>query len=222
MTHAARELGLEYLGIADHSKSSVQANGLDEKRLLEQVAAIRKMNAEATDGFRLFAGTECDIRKDGSLDFDDEILAQLDYVVISIHSAFTLTEKDMTDRIVRAMQNPYATMLGHLTGRLLLTREPYAVNVPTILEAAAETGTIIEFNANPRRLDMDWTWWPLAREKGVRCSINPDAHSIEGLLDLRLGAEVARKGWLTKQDVINTRPLGQIEKELFRKRSKAA
>ena len=222
MTLAARELGLDYLGIADHSKSSVQANGLDEKRLLGQIADIQKMNATLGKDFRLFAGTECDIKKDGILDFSDEILAQLDYVVISIHSSFTLGEKEMTDRIIRAMQNPHATMLGHLTGRLLLTREPYAVNVPAVIEAAAATGTIIELNANPRRLEMDWTWWPFAKEKGVLCSINPDAHSTEGLAHLRLGAEVARKGWLTKADVINTLPLSKIAAALAKKRERTS
>ncbi len=217
MAHAAEDLGLQYLGIADHSKSSVQANGLDEKRLLEQVARIRELN-QTFDGFKLFAGTECDIRKDGSLDFSDEILAQLDYVVVSVHAAFSLSEVEMTDRIIKAISNPYVTMMGHLTGRLLLTREPYKVNVPAIIEAAAATGTIIELNANPRRLDMDWQWWPLAKEKGVRCSINPDAHTTAGLQDLIFGVGSARKGWLTRNDVVNTLPLGQIEKELVRKR----
>lgn len=217
MAHAAEDLGLQYLGIADHSKSSVQANGLDEKRLLEQVARIRELN-QTFDGFRIFAGTECDIRKDGSLDFSDEILAQLDYVVVSVHAAFSLSEVEMTKRIIKAISNPYVTMMGHLTGRLLLTRDPYKVNVPAVIEAAAETGTIIELNANPRRLDMDWQWWPLAKEKGVRCAINPDAHTTAGLQDLVFGVGSARKGWLTRQDVINTLPLGQIEKELARKR----
>lgn len=217
MASAARDLGLEYLGIADHSKSSVQAHGLDESRLREQIAQIRALNA-TFDDFRLFAGTECDIRKDGSLDFDDDILSELDYVVASVHSAFTMDEAAMTRRIIRAMENPHVTMLGHLTGRLLLTRDPYAVDVPAILDAAAETGTVIELNVNPRRLDMDWTWWPLARQKGVRCAINPDAHSTSALLRLRLGTEVARKGWLTKEDVINTLPLGKIETVLEAKR----
>jgi DNA polymerase (family 10) len=217
MAHAAEDLGLQYLGIADHSKSSVQANGLDEKRLLEQVARIRELN-KTFDGFKIFAGTECDIRKDGSLDFSDEILAQLDYVVVSVHAAFSLSEAEMTKRIIKAISNPYVTMMGHLTGRLLLTREPYKVNVPAVIDAAAETGTIIELNANPRRLDMDWQWWPLAKEKGVRCSINPDAHTTAGLQDLIFGVGSARKGWLTRGDVINTLPLGQIEKELIRKR----
>lgn len=218
MIAAAKELGLEYLGIADHSKSSFQANGLDEKRLAAQVERIRELNAAETD-FRIFAGTECDILKDGSLDFSDDILSTLDYVVASVHSSFTMPEAEMTERIIRAMQNPHVTMLGHLTGRLLLSREPYQVNIPAILDAAAETGTIIELNANSRRLDLDWRWWPLAREKGVKCSINPDAHTTAGLQDLLFGVGIARKGWLTKDDVINTLPLSGIEKILHAKRS---
>lgn len=217
MVEAAQDLGLQYLGIADHSKSSIQAHGLDEARLLDQVARIRKMNEEL-EGFRVFAGTECDIRKDGSLDFSDEILAQLDYVVVSVHASFTLSEFEMTERIIKAITNPYVTMMGHLTGRLLLSREPYKVNIPAVIEAAASTGTVIELNANPRRLDMDWQWWAHAKQKGVRCCINPDAHSTAGLQDLIFGVGSARKGWLTKKDVINTLPLSKIEAELARKR----
>jgi len=215
MVAAAHELGLEYLGIADHSKASFQAHGLDEKRLAAQVARIRELS---DDSLRLFAGTECDILKDGMLDFPDDVLASLDYVVVSIHSSFTLPEAEMTKRIIRAISNPYVTMLGHLTGRLLLTREPYRVDVPAVIEAAAETGTIIELNANPRRLDMDWRWWPLAKEKGVKCSINPDAHTTAGLQDLIFGIGAARKGWLTKNDVINTLPLSKIIPVLAAKR----
>ena len=218
MVAAAKELGLEYLGIADHSKASFQANGLDEKRLAAQVTRIAELNATDND-FRIFAGTECDILKDGSLDFPDEVLATLDYVVASVHSSFTMPEAEMTKRIIRAMENPHVTMLGHLTGRLLLSREPYQVNIPAILDAAAATGTIIELNANPRRLDMDWRWWPLAREKGVKCAINPDAHSTAGLQDLIFGVGIARKGWLTRNDVINTLPLARIESVLKAKRS---
>ena len=126
----------------------------------------------------------------------------------------------MTKLIIRAISNPYVTMLGHLTGRLLLTREPYRVNIPAIIDAAASTGTIIELNANPRRLDMDWRWWPIAKEKGVRCSINPDAHATAGLQDLIFGIGSARKGWLTKEDVINTRPLEQVTSFLTAKRDR--
>ena len=209
MAAAAQELGLEYLGIADHSKASVQANGLDAARLEKQIAEIAALNKNF-DGFRLFSGTECDILKDGSLDFPDSVLAQLDYVVVSVHSSFTLGEAEMTKRLIRAMENPHVTMLGHLTGRILLKRESYAVNVPAVLDAAAATGTFLELNADPHRLDMDWRWWRLAKEKGVRCVINPDAHATEGLQNLYFGIGAARKGWLTKNDVVNCLPLKKI------------
>jgi len=223
MARAAIDLGLEYLGIADHSVSSFQARGLDASRLAEQVAEIRELNESEEfreAGFRLFAGTECDILKEGDLDFPDELLATLDYVVASVHSGFTADEKTMTERIIRAISNPYVTMLGHATGRLLLSREPYALNLPAIIEAAAETGTIVEINASPWRLDMDWRWWPLAKEKGVKCAINPDAHTTHGLHDLHYGVGIARKGWLTKVDVVNCLPLGKIEKVLAAKKAR--
>jgi DNA polymerase (family 10) len=217
MAEAAQELGLEYLGVAEHSRSSIQAHGLDQAKLRAQVAAIRQLNKKF-DGFRVFAGIECDILRDGLLDFDDEILAELDFVVVSIHSIFNLSEVEMTKRIVRAMENRFVTMLGHPTGRLLLKREPYVVDVPAILEAAAATGTWVELNAAAKRLDLDWRWWPLAKQKGVKCVINPDAHRVERLQDLWFGVGIARKGWLTKFDVMNCLPLGKIEQELKRKR----
>lgn len=218
MAAAAQELGLQYLGIADHSKSSFQANGLSEQRLRQQLEDIRALN-ETFQGFRLFAGSEVDILKDGSLDFDNDLLAELDYVVASVHNVMNLPEAEMTRRIIKAIENPYVTMLGHVTGRLLCQRPAYAVNIPAIIDACAANGTIIELNASPWRLDMDWRWWKLAREKGVLCSINPDAHSTRGLQDLYFGIRSARKGWLTRDDVINTRPLGEIEAILTRKRS---
>ncbi len=221
MAEAARDLGLQYLGIADHSKASYQAHGLDEKRLLAQIEEIREMNQQWGGSFRLFTGSEVDIHKDGTLDFADEILAQLDYCVASVHAVFNLPEAEMTARIIKAISNPYVTMLGHLTGRLLLSRDGYAVDVPAIIEAAAETGTIIELNCSPWRLDMDWRWWPLAKEKGVRCSINPDAHRTDQLNHLWYGIGAARKGWLTRADVVNTLPLGKIEKALAAKRQAA-
>ncbi len=222
MAEAAMDLGLSYLGIADHSKSSFQANGLDAARLRQQVRRIRELNAgfaSEGDGFRLFAGSEVDILKDGALDFDDELLAELDYVVASVHNLFTLTEAEQTRRIIKAIENPYVTMLGHVTGRLLCQRPGYAVNLADIIDAAAETGTIIEINANPWRLDMDWRWWKLAKEKGVKTSINPDAHSVHGLKDVIFGMRTARKGWLTRQDVINCLPLGEVEQALAAKRA---
>jgi DNA polymerase (family 10) len=219
MAQAAQALGLEYLGIAEHSRSSIQAHGLDAPKLRAQVAAIRKLNKKF-EGFQLFAGVECDILRDGKLDFDDDLLSELDYVVASVHSVFNLSEAEMTRRIIRAISNPFVTILAHPTGRLLLQREPYVVNLPAIIEAAAETGTWIEINAAPKRLDLDWRWWPLAKEKGVKCVINPDAHRAERLQDLWFGIGVARKGWLTKEDVMNCLPLGKIEKALRMKRQK--
>ncbi|MEI8106863.1 MAG: DNA polymerase/3'-5' exonuclease PolX [Verrucomicrobiota bacterium] len=219
MAAAAQELGLQYLGIADHSKSSFQARGLEADRLLAQVAEIRALNATFDGVFRIFAGSEVDILKDGTLDFADEVLAELDYVVASVHSSFTLSSEEMTARIIRAMENPYVTMLGHLTGRLLLARDSYALDIPAVIEAAARTGTMIELNASPYRLDMDWRWWPLAKEKGVRCVINPDAHHAEHLRFLHYGIGIARKGWLTRGDVVNCLPLGQIENVIGAKRA---
>ena len=221
MVTAAQELGLEYLGIAEHSKSSIQAHGIDAIKLRSQIAAIRKLNKKL-NGFRVFAGVECDILRDGKLDFEDDILAELDFAVASIHSVFNLPEAEMTKRIIRAIENPFITILGHPTGRLLLKRDPYLVDVPAVLEAAAATGTWIELNAAPKRLDLDWRWWPLAKEKGVKCVINPDAHRTERLQDLWFGVGIARKGWLTKSDVMNCQPLGKIESALRAKRSKKA
>ena len=219
MAEAAQALGLEYLGIADHSRSSIQAHGLDEPKLRVQIAAIRKLN-EKLDGFRVFAGVECDILRDGSLDLPDEVLSQLDYVIVSIHSVFNLSETEMTQRVIRAIENPFVTMVAHPTGRLLLKREPYQIDIPAVLDAAARTGTWVELNAAAKRLDLDWRWWPLAKQKGVKCVINPDAHRIERLQDLWFGIGIARKGWLTKNDVMSCLPLGKIEIALRAKRQK--
>ena len=219
MAEAADELGLQYLGIAEHSRSSIQAHGLDEPKLRAQMKRIGELNGKFK-GFRLFTGIECDILRDGSLDFPDELLAQLDFVVASVHSVFNLGEADMTKRIIRAMENPYVTLLAHPTGRLLLKRDAYAVDIPAILDAAAATGTWIELNAAPKRLDLDWRWWPLAKQKGVKCVINPDAHRTERLQDLWFGIGAARKGWLTKEDVVNCLPLGKIETEMAAKRKR--
>src|SRR2546426_10649489 len=219
MVAAAQELGLEYLGIADHSRSSIQAHGLDEAKLRFQIARIRALNNKLR-GFRLFAGVECDILRDGSLDLPDEVLSQLDYVIVSVHSVFNLNEQAMTQRVIRAMENPLVTMLAHPTGRLLLKREPYQIDIPAILDAAARTGTWIELNSAPKRLDLDWRWWPLAKQKGVKCVINPDAHRTERLQDLWFGIGIARKGWLTKEDVVNCLPLGKIEAALRVKRQR--
>ena len=213
MAAAAADLGMEWLGIADHSRSSFQAHGLDEKKLLAQIQAVRAYNKKKP-ACVLLAGTECDILKGGQLDFPDSVLAELDYVIASIHAGFSSDERDNTSRLIRAMENPRVTCLGHPTGRLLLEREPYPVNLPAVLKAAAETGTWIELNCNPWRLDLDWRWWHRARDLGVLCCINPDAHKTAHLRFLDLGVTVARKGWLRPQDVVNTRTLTQLRKLL--------
>jgi DNA polymerase (family 10) len=213
MAQAAADLGLEWLGIADHSKSSFQAHGLDEKRLLTQIEEIHSLNSKKPK-CTLLTGTECDILKGGKLDFPDSLLSELDYVIASVHSGFSSDEKEMTDRIIRAMENEHVTCLGHPTGRLLLEREAYPVNIPKILEAAAATGTWIELNANPWRLDLDWRWWHKARDLGVLCCINPDAHKTPHLRFLDIGTTLARKGWLRAEDVVNTRTLAQLRKLL--------
>ena len=222
MAQAALDLGLEYLGIADHSKSERQANGLDEKRVRQQAEEVKKLNARfVKEDFRIFFGTECDILGDGSLDFDDETLALFDYVVASVHQGFNMDSEKMTKRICKALAHPKVTMLGHPTGRLLLEREGYAVNMPDVIAAAAKYGKIIEINAHPYRLDMDWRLWKHARELGVKCAINPDAHNIDDLQYLGIGVGIARKGWLEKNDVINCLPLKKVEKLLGGSRFRA-
>jgi DNA polymerase (family X) len=215
MAGEARELGLDYLGIADHSKSSFQANGLNEQRLMEQIKLVRDYNATTKD-FHVFAGSEVDILKDGRLDFADDVLRRLDYVVASVHNAMSQDEGEMTARVIRAMENEYVTMLGHPTGRLLLQREPYKINLEKIIDCAARTGTWIELNCSSMRMDLDWRWWRRARDKGVKCAINPDAHRIAQFAMLRHGVTIARKGWLRREDVMNTLPLDAIQKALAR------
>jgi DNA polymerase (family 10) len=217
----AQELGCDYWGITDHSKSSFQAHGLDAARLREQIKAVREHNEKLADEgakFQLLAGSEVDILKD-RLDFDDDLLAELELVVASLHVAGS-DEADNTRRLIRAAENPHVHMLGHLTGRLLLEREAYKVNQQAVIDACAETGTWIELNANPYRFDLDWRQWAYAKSKGVKCVINCDAHRNEHAGYLRLGAHIARKGWLEKADVINTLPLKDLMKALKRKRAK--
>ena len=210
MVEEAMDLGLQYLGISDHSKSSFWANGLNEERLLAQISEIRNLE-KSLNGFRIFAGNEVDILKDGSLDYSDDILAQLDFCVASVHNLMNMDEATMTARICRAMENEHVTMLGHLTGRLLLKRDAYAVDHAKIIDCASATRTVIELNCSPMRMDMDWRWWKRARDKGVLCSINPDAHARAQLHYLGQGVRIARKGWLRKEDVLNTRSVQEIE-----------
>jgi DNA polymerase (family 10) len=215
-------LGCAYWAITDHSRSSHIANGLDEKRMEAQLVAIAEVNASYEKNgsdFRLLSGSEVDILAGGKLDYDDDLLAQLDCVVASIHQGFGGTEEEMSRRLIRAAENPNVQTLGHITGRLLLTRDAYKINQHAVIDACAETGTWIELNASPYRMDMDWRLWQYAREKGVRCVINCDAHSAAHFGFLRLGAGVARKGWLTRKDVVNTMTLKQLREALARKRS---
>ena len=209
------ELGLEYWAITDHSKASFQANGLDAKRLREQIVEIKKLNekiAARGSDFRLLTGSEVDILKDG-LDFDDDLLAELDVVVASLHVAGS-NEAENTKRLIRAAENPHVHILGHLTGRLLLEREPYPLNVHAVIDACAATGTWIELNCNPWRFDLDWRHWFYAKSKDVKCVINPDAHKNVHAGFLRLGAGMARKGWLEQTDVVNTLTLASLKRAL--------
>ena len=216
MAAAAEKFGWSYLGISDHSKSSFQARGLDESRLAQQIEEINKLNQSGKFKVRVLSGSEVDIMRDGSLDFSDEVLGKLDFVVASVHNLFTLDKEEQTKRIIKAIENEHVDMVGHLTGRLLNKREPYEVDIAKIIDAAAANDTIIELNANPWRLDLDWRWWRRASEKGVLTSINPDAHDIEQLGFAAHGVRIARKGWLTKESVLNTRSLPEVLKWLGR------
>jgi DNA polymerase (family 10) len=181
---------------------------------LDQLQKIRKINGSKKFSPYIFSGVECDILKDGKLDFPNDLLKELDFVIISIHRSFQLDEKTMTSRMIRAIENPTSTIVGHLTGRLLLEREPYRINTSKIIDACIANGKIIELNGHPMLLDMDWRLWHKARDKGLKTLINPDAHSTEDLVFVQTGVKVARKGWLRKRDVLNTLPLTQMQSYL--------
>jgi DNA polymerase (family 10) len=220
MALAAKALGLKYLGFGDHSQSLNIANGMPPERLMQQLDEIDALN-KRLKGIVLFKGSEVDVLEDGSLDYDDKVLARLDYVVASVHTHFGMSRMEMTDRILHAMKHPRVTMLGHLTGRLLLKRDAYAVDVEAVLQAAAERGVMIEINADPHRLDLDWVHCKRAKALGVKLVINPDAHSTGGLANFRFGVDVARRGWLEKGDVFNTRSAAEVARA-FAERKKAA
>ena len=210
MAGEADKRGWGYLGIADHSKSSFQANGLDEERLLKQVHAIQAINDSGEFRVRLFSGSEVDILSEGRLDFEDSVLESLDYVVASVHNGLTQDEDTMTTRLIRALEHPQVTMLGHLSGRLLLRREASKMNVQKIIDAALANGKILELNANPMRLDMDWRHWRKAADRGLLCCINPDAHALHHFDFQYAGVLAARKGWLQREQVFNTRTLPEV------------
>lgn len=213
MARAAKKLGLKYLGIGDHSPSLTVANGLTPARVRQQFAEIDALSARLK-GIHVFKGTECDILPDGSLDYKDEVLASFDYVVASVHSHFNQSSEEMTARIIRAIRNPHVTMLGHATGRLLLRREGYKLDIEAVLQAAAAQGRMIEINAHPNRLDLDWVHCKRAKALGVQLVINPDAHSTDELSVLNYGVDVARRAWLEKSDVFNTKTLAEVTKAL--------
>jgi len=203
MVAGAKKRGWEYWGIADHSQVAAYAGGLTPEKVRKQQKEIDRIN-EREKVFRIFKGTECDILSDGSLDYPDKILSSFEYVVVSIHSKFKMTEAEGTKRIIKALKNKYSTILGHPTGRLLLSREGYPVNMTDVINAASDYGKAIEINSHPIRLDLDWRLVKYARDKKVPIFINPDAHNVDGLDDVRYGIGIARKGWLEAKDVVNT------------------
>jgi DNA polymerase (family 10) len=209
MAQAAKELGYEYISLTDHSKAVTVANGLDEKRTIEQIRKIHAANAK-NPGIRILASSEVDVLKDGSLDLDDEVLAQLDVVLVSIHSYMNLDRAEMTERILAAIENPRTQIVGHPTGRLVLQRDAYAYDMEKIFDAAREHEVVMECNASPQRLDLKDIYARMARDRGVKLVISTDAHNTRGLLAMRYGVMMARRGWIEKKDVVNTLPLDQF------------
>jgi DNA polymerase (family X) len=212
----AREKEWEYIGISDHSQTANYAGGLPVEKIMLQHREIEELNKEYTD-FRIFKGIESDILPNGSLDYTDEILGQFDFVIASVHSNFNMTRDEMTRRVVRAIENPYTTMLGHPTGRLLLTREGYSIDLDAVIKAAAENNVIIELNVNPFRLELDWRYIKKAIDSGIMISINPDAHRLSNLEFIKTGIGIARKGWCQAANVFNTKSPGEIDKILSKK-----
>jgi DNA polymerase (family X) len=220
MLTAARERGFQYVGMSDHSKSAYYAGGLTEEGLLEQQAEIGRQERSVTP-MRVFRGTEADILADGGIDYDAKTLASFDFVIASIHSRFGMSKEEMTERILRALDNPFVTFLGHLTGRLLLAREGYTMEFDRVFERAGERGVMIEINGNPRRLDIDWRLAGRAYDRGVRFSVHPDAHSIREFNALISGTWVARKAGLSPREIFNTKPVDEVADYLKRRRAAA-
>ena len=220
MAEASIARGFTYLGMTDHSKAAAYAGGLNEESLRRQGEEIDALNKEFAGRLHILKGTECDILKDGSLDYSDEVLASLDFVVASIHSQFNLSPQEQTERMLRAIANPYVDIIGHPTGRILLGREGYTLDLEAVIDAAAAHGVCIEINAHPSRLDLDWRLLHRARDKGIKIPVNPDAHVLAGLDDMRYGIGVARKGWLRREDVLNTMTSEEIQAYFKSRRSK--
>src|ERR1700730_4773656 len=209
MALAAKKLGYEYISLTDHSKAVTVANGLDEKRTLEQIKKIRAANAAGL-GIRVLASSEVDVLKDGKLDLDDEVLAQLDVVLVSVHSYMNLERAEMTERILAAIENPYTQIVGHPTGRLILRRDAYAYDMERILDAASKNGVVMECNSSPERLDLKDIHLRMAKDRGVKIVISTDAHSTRGLATMRYGVQMARRGWIEKTNVLNTLPVEKM------------
>jgi DNA polymerase (family 10) len=210
MADAGIARGYEYIAITDHSKNLAMTNGLDDRRALEHIERIRRVDRELEGKIRVFAGIEVDILADGALDLSNEVLAQMDIVIASVHSLFNMPEQQMTDRFLRAIENPYVRIVGHLTGRLLLRREPYQLDLGAILRRAAELGVAVEHNAYPDRLDLCDRDLRLARELGCRIVINTDSHHTSHLSKMHYGVRQLRRAWLTKNDVLNTLPASEF------------
>lgn len=203
MAHAAQELGYEYLTMTDHSQSAGYAGGLQPYRIEQQHKEIDSINA-GLDGFRLIKGIESDIKADGSLDYEEDVLKSFEVIVASVHSNLDMTEEDATKRVVTAVENPYTRILGHPTGRLLITRKGFELNYDKLFDACVANGVAIEINANCKRLDLDWRHVRRARDKGIKLCVSPDAHSTGAIDFMRYGVGIARKGWLGAEDVLNS------------------
>jgi DNA polymerase (family X) len=219
ISSACRAAGYSYVGITDHSQAAAYAGGLKPDDLLRQADEIDTLNTKL-EGVRVLKGVEADILQDGRIDYDERTLARLDFVIASIHSRFNMGEREMTARMLAAMDNPYLTIIGHPTGRLLLSRDPYAIDLDAIIEKAAATGVALEINADPHRLDLDWRVVRQAKARGVTISIGADAHGITGIGNVRYGVGIARKGWLGPDNLLNTRSAADFVAYAARRRPK--
>jgi DNA polymerase (family 10) len=219
MAQASKKMGFSYMGLSDHSQSARYAGGLTLEKLKKQWKEVDQLNQE-TEGLHIFKGIESDILPDGSLDYEEPILKRFDFIIASVHSHFSMPREEMTRRVIKAIRNPYTTILAHPTGRLLLAREPYAIDMMHIMDEASRSGVAVELNAHPYRLDIDWRLCKYAKEKGVKIAINPDSHDEEGLKDTFFGVGIGRKGWLEPRDILNTMNVEEMKAYLEKRRPK--